>query len=112
MPVLNIHTNINIKNKDSLLKKASALTAEALGKPEGYVMIRISDGETMSFAGTTDPLACLELKSLGLSSDQTATLSETLCTFIEQNLGIEPARIYIEFASPERAMFGWNRGTF
>ncbi|MDX8404110.1 MAG: phenylpyruvate tautomerase MIF-related protein [Mariprofundaceae bacterium] len=112
MPILTIHANVTIDDRDSLLKKASAIVAEALSKPESYVMIRLSDNESMSFAGSTDPLAYVELKSLGLSSDKTTALSETICLFIEQNLNIDPARIYIEFSSPERAMFGWNRGTF
>ncbi|HKI59562.1 MAG TPA: phenylpyruvate tautomerase MIF-related protein [Mariprofundaceae bacterium] len=112
MPILNIHTNLPIGDKEPLLKKASALVAEALAKPEGYVMIRISDHESMSFAGTTEPLAYVELKSIGLEIEQTTSLSETLCSFISENLGIEPARIYIEFAAPERGMFGWNSGTF
>jgi len=112
MPVLSLHTNIAIKDKETLLKDASTMVSSALGKPEGYVMIRLSDNETMSFAGTTEPLAYVELKSLGLSSDQTNSLSVTICIFIEQQLGIDPARTYIEFASPERAMFGWNSGTF
>jgi len=112
MPVLNLHTNIPIGDKEPLLKQASSLVAELLGKPEGYVMIRISDHESMSFAGTTEPLAYIELKSLGLSEDQTTELSDTLCTFIEETLSIAPARTYIEFAAPEREMFGWNKGTF
>lgn len=112
MPVLNLHTNIPIGDKEPLLKQASSLMAEELGKPEGYVMIRLSDHESMSFAGTTDPLAYVELKSLGLEVEQTASLSETICGFISENLGIEPARIYIEFSSPEREMFGWNSSTF
>jgi hypothetical protein len=31
---------------------------------------------------------------------------------MQQELAISEDRIYIEFASPERAMFGWNKGTF
>lgn len=112
MPVLSIHTNVTINDNDGLLKKASSTVSTALGKPEGYVMIRLSDREVMSFAGNSDPLAYVELKSLGLSSDQTVSLSEIICEFIEQNLSIDPARIYIEFSSPERTMFGWNRRTF
>ena len=112
MPVLNLHTNISINDKESLLKQTSTLIAEALGKPEGYVMIKLADNESMSFAGTTEPLAFVELKSLGLTTDQTVSLSDTICGFISENLGIEPVRIYIEFASPERAMFGWNSSTF
>ena len=112
MPVLNLHTNVSIADKESLLKEASSMVAEALGKPESYVMIQIEDGVAMSFAGTTGPLAYVELKSLGLSTHQTAALSETICGFISEKLGIDASRIYIEFASPERAMFGWNRSTF
>jgi len=112
MPILNLHTNISINDKEGLLLEASNEVAQALGKPEGYVMIRICDREAMSFAGTTEPLAYMELKSLGLETEQTAPLSETLCSFIAEKLAIEPARIYVEFASPERAMFGWNSGTF
>jgi phenylpyruvate tautomerase len=112
MPVLNLHTNISITDKEALLLEASNEVAQALGKPEGYVMIRISDREAMSFAGTTEPLAYIELKSLGLEAEQTVPLSETICGFISEKLAIEPARTYIEFASPEREMFGWNGGTF
>lgn len=112
MPIMNLHTNISIGDKETLLKEASRMVSKALGKPEGYVMIRLSDNESMSFAGTAEPVAYVELKSLGLSTDQTTSLSVTICIFIEQQLGVSPARTYIEFASPERAMFGWNSGTF
>ncbi len=112
MPVLSIHTNVSVKNNNALLKEASAIISQALGKPETYVMIRISDNENICFAGNNDPLAYVELTSLGLSSDQTTALSETICSFIQQNLNIDPARIYIKFSAPERAMFGWNSGTF
>ena len=64
------------------------------------------------FAGSEAPLAFLELKSQGLSSDQTSDLSATLCALMQQELAINADRIYIEFAAPERAMFGWNKGTF
>ena len=66
----------------------------------------------MTFAGTPDPCAFLMLKSLGLNESETSKYSDTLCTFIEQHLGIPPSRTYIEFVSPERHMFGWNSGTF
>lgn len=112
MPVVRIHTNITVEDKTSLIKKASSLVASALSKPESYVMVMAEDNQALCFAGSDAPAAYLEVKSLGLSSSQTATLSDTICTFIDDELGIEPGRTYIEFAAPERAMFGWNRGTF
>ncbi len=112
MPVLNIQTNVIMDEKQHFLKAASVRIATALGKPESYVMVIISDNREMFFAGNHEPLAYLELKSLGLTTAQTASLSENLCEFISTALEINPSRIYIEFAAPEREMFGWNGGTF
>lgn len=112
MPVLSIQTNVKVKDTASFLNQASVLVAEALSKPESYVMIRISDDEHMSFAGTTEPLAYIELKSLGLTSGQTTSLSKQLSGFLHQELSIDASRVYIEFSAPERIMFGWNGGTF
>ncbi len=112
MPYLHLHTNVAVDDSAALLRRCSSTTAAALGKPESYVMIEISDRQPMLFAGSDAPLAFVELKSLGLSSSQTANLSATLCDLLQQELGIDAGRIYIEFAAPERAMFGWNGGTF
>jgi phenylpyruvate tautomerase len=112
MPYLHVHTNVEIKDVDGLLRELSARTAKGLGKPEGYVMIHCSDRHPMLFAGTGEPLAFVELKSLGLSGAQTAGLSAQICDLLQQRLGIDPSRIYIEFAAPERAMWGWDKGTF
>ena len=112
MPVLSIQTNAAIADKNAFLKTASSLVADALSKPESYVMIHVSDNQDMSFAGTTDPLAYVELKSLGLMEQQTRELSKKVCSLLNQQLGIDTSRIYIEFSAPERSMFGWNGGTF
>ena len=112
MPVLSIQTNVQVANKDAFLESASALVADALSKPESYVMVYLSDNQNMSFAGTRQPLAYVELKSLGLTSGQTADLSKYICNFLHQELSIDSARIYIEFSAPERIMFGWKGGTF
>jgi phenylpyruvate tautomerase PptA (4-oxalocrotonate tautomerase family) len=112
MPVLQITTNITVDNKAAVLKQASTLVAEMLGKPENYVMIAIDTDAGLIFAGTNDACAHLLLKSLGLPETETATYSEKLCAFIEQQLGVPPSRTYIEFINPERHMFGWNNGTF
>ncbi|WP_038246990.1 phenylpyruvate tautomerase MIF-related protein [Ghiorsea bivora] len=112
MPVLSIQTNMKVANKETFLTSALALVANELSKPESYVMIHISDAQAMSFAGTSEPLAYVELKSLGLTSGQTASLSKHICNFLSETLSIDASRIYIEFSAPERVMFGWNGGTF
>jgi len=75
-------------------------------------MIAIEPPQAMMFAGSTDPLAYLELKSIGLPESKTSQLSKALCDLVENKLGIPQSRIYIEFADAPRSMWGWNGGTF
>ena len=114
MPLLKIQTNQPVEsvNTEELLSNASRLVATELGKPETYVMVSLEPPQPMMFAGSSDPLAYLELKSIGLPESKTTTLSQALCQFMEDTLGIPASRVYIEFADAPRAMWGWNSGTF
>ncbi len=64
------------------------------------------------FAGTDAPTAHVVLKSLGLQPDQASALSPAICDFLQARLGIACDRVYIDFQSPARNMFGWNSKTF
>ena len=41
MPLLEIFTNIKVDNSQHIAEQASRLTADMLGKPESYVMVKI-----------------------------------------------------------------------
>ena len=112
MPLLNIKTSCTIDDNNSLALDASKKVAQILGKPESYVMVIVEENQTLVFAGNNQPAAYLELKSLGLPESQTTELSSSLCNFINEKLGVDPARIYIEFSNAERHMWGWKGGTF
>lgn len=114
MPYLTIQTNqvFDTAKSQQLMKKASQTVSELLGKPESYVMVAIPPAVPMLFAGSDDPLAYVELKSIGLPEEATSTLSDALCALINENLGIAKDRIYIEFANAKRTLWGWNGGTF
>ena len=114
MPYLLIQTNLSLDRSSAaaLGRKASAWAAENLGKSERYVLTQVQSEQTMSFAGDDAPCAYLQLKSLGLGDEQTPELSRGLCDLVQQETGIDPGRIYIEFASPPRAFWGWNGATF
>jgi len=114
MPTLRILTNATVPTEDraGLLAQASETVAKMLGKPESYVMVILEDSRDMLFAGTADPAAYLELKSLGLTEGKAADYSRTLCDLLGTTLGIPAGRIYIEFAAPPARLFGWNGGTF
>lgn len=114
MPTLKILTNVetHAAQRKPILEAASSKVAEALGKPESYVLVSLQINPDMLFAGDDAPLAYLELKSLGLPEDKTATLSAALSSLMAEHFGVPSSRVYIEFASPPRHMFGWNGGTF
>ena len=75
-------------------------------------MVKIQTEQTLIFAGNNEPAAHVKLKSLGLPEDKTANFSASICAFISEQLDINSARIYIEFANPERHMWGWDGRTF
>lgn len=114
MPYLTIQTNMATANAliPDLLTKASLTVAEILGKPESYVMVSIPPAMPMIFAGSTEPLAYLELKSIGLSQSVIPDVSKSLCALVEDVLGIAPNRIYIEFSNIARNHWGWDGKTF
>lgn len=114
MPYLKIKTNQAIADavQPQLLAKVSELVSKALGKPEKYVMVSLEEQQPMSFAGSPDPCAFLELKSIGLPQRLTEEISRSLCRFMGENLEIPAERVYIEFAAASGPMWGWNEGTF
>lgn len=113
MPVLSINTNIKIdKDMSQALGELSQLCARFLDKPEQYVMVQINDEQNLIFAGSSDAAASCSLTSLGLTDEHTREYSEAICSYLDDHLNIPANRIYIEFKSPERRFFGWNKGTF
>lgn len=112
MPLLEITTNTAINDAQHIAEQASQFTAELLGKPESYVMVKLQPEQTLTFAGNSEPAAHLKLKSLGLPEDKTADFSASLCDFISAQLDIESVRIYIEFSNPARHLWGWDKRTF
>ncbi|MEW6645756.1 MAG: phenylpyruvate tautomerase MIF-related protein [Pseudomonadota bacterium] len=114
MPYLLIKTNITPADGavQPLLQRASRQVAQALGKPEDYVMVALEHSCPMLFAGNDAPLAYLELKSIGLPRTRTAELSAQLAGLLHEELGIAADRVYIEFADAAGPLWGWNGATF
>jgi phenylpyruvate tautomerase PptA (4-oxalocrotonate tautomerase family) len=114
MPFLNIKTNVEIpqNSRESLLKKASQTVAQALHKPEQYVMVGAETGLAIMFAGSTSPAAFAELRALGLPLNKTTELSRLICDFLHSELKIPRDRIFINFADVAGSQWGWNGQTF
>lgn len=112
MPYLTVTSNQILNTDSKQLIILSKTVAEGLNKPESYVMISVRHNPDMLFAGKSDPMAFCELKSLGLQESQTTELSKLLCSSLHRLYDIHPSRIYIEFSSPARPMWGWDNKTF
>ena len=114
MPYLKLTTNTPLNNleKPELLKQLSQLIAAETGKPENYVLIELNENSHMLFAGTSNPLAYLECKSIGLTTVQAKSISSSISQCLESLLAIKRERIYIEFSNCPGEFWGWNGSTF
>jgi phenylpyruvate tautomerase PptA (4-oxalocrotonate tautomerase family) len=114
MPYLKLTTNIAITNTQTpeLLSQFSQLLSKETAKPERYVMVELLAQQPMLFAGTDEPLAYIECKSIGLSIGQAKTLAAAICQLLKTKLSIESERVYIEFSDCKADYWGWNGSTF
>ena len=66
MPLINVITSIaDVQAPDTLLKNLSVALFTSTGKPETYVMTLLCSGVSMTFAGSEEPCAYVEIKSIG-----------------------------------------------
>lgn len=114
MPLLKITTNkeTELKKQKGFLNNASAKVAGILQKPEKFVMTLFTQSAPMTFGGSEEAAAFLELKSIGLTEEQAALLAKEVPNLVHEHLSIDPSRVYIEFANAPRSFWGWNKGTF
>jgi len=114
MPLIKLRTNVTLDtdNTDKLMRNLSQLLAAETGKPERYVMIEIKGDRHMMFAGSTDPVAYVECKSIGLSTPQVNALSKSINQLLQDELQLAMDRVYIEFSNCPAEYWGWNGSTF
>ena len=114
MPLLKIQTNKPLTDQQGqqFLKQASRSVAQALNKPEQYMMVSLETDRAMMFAGSTEPAAFAELKAIGLPADRTGELSRLLCERMASDLGVRKERIYLNFTDVPASQWGWNGETF
>tara|TARA_Y100001978_G_C23674571_1_gene425658 strand:- start:194 stop:529 length:336 start_codon:yes stop_codon:yes gene_type:complete len=110
MPLLNISTSKNVKDKYKLLENSSKFISKLLNKSEDYVMVKLLDSLPLFFAGTDEPSCFIEIKSIG--SMEPTKISKQLCEFFSLEIGLPPERIYISFQDVDPAMWAWNNKTF
>ena len=111
MPLINVHTSLpDLKDAELLLQELSAELAKLTGKPEAFVMTMLQTGVPMTFAGSAEPCAYIEIKSIGAL--RPSEMSATFCKLIQARTGIPAKRVYIGFDDVQAGCWGWNCNTF
>ena len=114
MPLVHVQTTVPVAEpqREELLAAVSRLAAKAIGKPESYVMVGLSQG-AMLMAGKAGPAAFCDVRSIGgLGPEVCRALSAQLCALLKAKLGVGPERVYLNFTEVEADRWGWNGATF
>ena len=111
MPLINVRTSLpDLKDAPLLLQELSSELANQTGKPEAYVMALLETGVPMTFAGSHEPCAYVEVKSIGALRPPAMTAA--FCELIQSRTGIPANRVYIGFEDVQASCWGWNGNTF
>ncbi len=114
MPLLKLETTVALSEEQrrKLLVSLSKTVASAIGKPEQYVLVSLSQS-AMLMSGKGGEAAFVEIRSIGgLNSGVNRKLSQQICNLLKDLLGIAPDRVYLNFTDVEAGNWGWNGSTF
>ena len=114
MPYLIFKSNIKLseEKRKQLFSDFKEFIINDLGKSEQSIMLACQDNISMVFAGTDDPLAFIELRSLRLPEEKTKHLSRAISELVKHNLEIPPERIFVNFFNVPPHMWGYKGSTF
>jgi len=114
MPYLSMITNARVADarQSELLAAASRIVASRLGKPESYVMVSIVPGQRLAFAGSEEPAAFLELRSIRFPDAKRGSLCTALTDLITEFCGIATDRIFLVMVDVDPKLWGHDGKTF
>ena len=114
MPLLKLETTVSLSEdkRKTLLESLSRTVAGAIGKPEQYVMVNVSQA-AMLMSGKAGDAAFVDIRSIGgLSGEVNRKLSQQVCKLLKDSLGLPQDRVYLNFTDVEAGCWGWNGNTF
>ena len=108
MPFLRVETNTEFSTEkaDLFLKEATWVISDLVNKPEKYIMCRFSPAAPMAFGGKNIPVVYMEMKSVGMTSEQVKKLSHGLTDLVVKHLNVTADNVYIEFANASADFWG------
>ena len=114
MPLLKLEITASLSDdkRKALLAALSKIVAEAIGKPEDYVMVTVSQAAIL-MSGKPGEAAFVDVRSIGgLSHEVNRQLSQKLCRLLHESLGVPESRIYLNFTEVAASNWGWKGATF
>ena len=114
MPLLKLQISaaLSDEKREDLLKALSKAVAEAIEKPEKYVMVTIKEADII-MSGEVKAAAFADVRSIGgLNSKVNNQLSQKISSLLKGMLGISADRVYITFTDVSPCNWGWNGSTF
>ena len=113
MPFINVKTNTPVsKDKETALKSALGQAVSIIpGKSETWLMVEIEPERKLYFKGTDDPAAMVSVSVFGSADSASfAKLTNSICTILNNELGIDTARTYVKYEATRD--WGWNGSNF
>jgi phenylpyruvate tautomerase PptA (4-oxalocrotonate tautomerase family) len=112
MPFIRLTTTAAPEKLQALLPTLSKIAAQAIGKPEQYVMAA-AHTQAMLMSGKPGPAALVEVRSIGgLGPDVNQQIARKVCDLLEQALAIPPERVFLNFTDVAPENWGWRGETF
>ncbi|RDD45339.1 Macrophage migration inhibitory factor [Trichoplax sp. H2] len=113
MPTVIIKTNVDrtVCNQ-GFQKKISRLISEIYENPIMYITVTIHHNPKLIFAGTQDPAAFMEIKTVnGTGKKENKAASKAISELLKTELGVLPERFYIYFNTIQLKDVGVLGGT-
>ena len=114
VPYIEISTNASLdpaKIETLKAKIAASLAASFPGKTENWLMVRVSAGETMFFAGSPAPCMMVDISLFGAQSKANyQKMTAAVCRLAGDECGIPADRVYVKYSEYDK--WGWNGSNF
>ncbi|XP_033641516.1 macrophage migration inhibitory factor-like [Asterias rubens] len=108
MPLIKIATNVkgDSIDQEAFLKQAGVAFQETIDKPMSKVLVQLQLDQLMSFGGTTEPCAMIDVLSAGkISKEENMKYTKAL-TELMAKINVPQNRMYVIFVDLPRDNIG------
>ena len=112
MPFIKVITNQNLgTDTQTEIRKSLGQAIRLIpGKSETWLMVEIEEAKNLSFQGTGDPCAMVEIKLYGRSDKKNYdNLTAKVTSIVSKAADVDEDRVYVEYEeTPYWGMGGYN----